>query len=67
VITVAVLGMGGNQDDALAGWIEERRPLMNRWQDSLAELNSGVTSDFAMYSVVLRELVNLARSETLPG
>jgi glutamate dehydrogenase len=64
-ITVAVVNLNDQQGDALAGWMEERRFLIKRWHDALTELNSGSASEFALYSVVLRELVNLAQSEVM--
>ena len=67
-ITVAILqcqraGMAG--DACIDNWMEQRRPLVRRWQDALAELNAAPATEFAMYAVVLRELSNLARSEPL--
>jgi glutamate dehydrogenase len=63
-IAVAILSMD-NQEDALERWIEARQPLVDRWQASLADLNSSARGEFAMYSVVLRELANLGRAEAL--
>lgn len=68
-ITVAILNCkahaGADRDTCLESWLEQRQPLVDRWQEALAELKSAPVAEFAMYSVVLRELSNLARAEVL--
>ena len=68
-ITVAILHCSqqreAESEACLDSWIEQRQPLVKRWQEALAELNSAQATEFAMYSVVLRELANLARSEAV--
>jgi glutamate dehydrogenase len=66
-ITIMVLSCGatGDVDKCLANWIEARQLLVDRWRAALAELKTAPGSEFAMFSVVLRELANLARPESL--
>lgn len=53
----------GDVVECLANWIESRQVLVDRWRAALAELKTAPGAEFAMYSVVLRELANLARPE----
>jgi glutamate dehydrogenase len=66
-IAIAVLWCGasnaGKVDDCLAQWISSRQPLVDRWRRSLAEIRTAAASEYAMYSVILRELANLSSAE----
>ncbi len=54
---------GNNVEQCLANWMAGRQPLVDRWHTALAEIKSATASEFAMFSVVLRELSNLSRTE----
>jgi glutamate dehydrogenase len=66
-ITIMVLSCPGAADlevsECLSNWIETRQTLVTRWRSALAELKTAPGVEFAMYSVVLRELANLTRVE----
>ncbi len=53
----------GDVAECLANWIQARQVLVDRWRAALVELKAAPGVEFAMYSVVLRELANLARPE----
>ncbi|MCU1716059.1 NAD-glutamate dehydrogenase [Pseudomonas sp. 5P_3.1_Bac2] len=64
-ITVSVLQIadGGAAVEASVGqWLEQHRPLVERWKLMLAELRAATTVDYAMYAVANRELTDLAQS-----
>jgi glutamate dehydrogenase len=64
-ITVSVLQMadGPEQiDERVAVWLEQHRPLVERWKVMLAELRASTGTDYAMYAVANRELMDLAQS-----
>lgn len=64
-ITVSVLQMTDAPDDMearVALWLEQHRPLVERWRTMLAELRAASGSDYAMYAVADRELMDLAQS-----
>lgn len=42
------------------GWLEANRPLLERWQQVLNDLNSVSRPDSAVFAVAIRELVELA-------
>jgi glutamate dehydrogenase len=54
---------GGNVEECLVNWMAGRQPLVDRWHTALAEIKSATAAEFAMFSVVLRELANLSRTE----
>jgi glutamate dehydrogenase len=64
-ITVSVLQMveGPADIEERAGvWLEQHRRLVDRWKLMLGELRSATTTDYAMYAVANRELMDLAQS-----
>lgn len=64
-LTLAVLQEYGQEDDIngiVRSWSSRHSQLVGRWQDTVQELRSTTTQDFAMYSVALRELQDLSRS-----
>ncbi|MCV6626964.1 MAG: NAD-glutamate dehydrogenase, partial [Cellvibrionaceae bacterium] len=38
------------------------RVLVDRWREMIAELQSSINADFAMFSVALRELLDLVQA-----
>ena len=66
-LTVAILEFMGRSESTEQGirrWMRHYRTPLERWQSTLTELHSGVSSDFSMYAVALRELLNLAQSSS---
>lgn len=64
-LTVGVLGQEpGNPDPArlIDLWYGKHEELIGRWDAMLAELRSVVDPEYAMFSVALRELLDLAQS-----
>ena len=65
-ITVAVLQMAEGPKDIeerVAYWLDQHRPLVQRWLAMLAELRAASGTDYAMYTVASRELMDLAQSD----
>ncbi len=61
----ACLLEGHEQDDIeslVAAWQIQQALLIARWKSMVVELRRGVTPDFAMVSVALRELLDLVQS-----
>lgn len=64
-VTIAVLQMvDGPRDieERVACWVEQHRTLVRRWLAMLAELRAASGTDYAMYTVASRELMDLAQS-----
>ncbi|HHW1921600.1 TPA: NAD-glutamate dehydrogenase GdhB [Pseudomonas aeruginosa] len=64
-ITVSVLQMqdGPKEVEARVGlWLEQHLPLVERWRAMLVELRAASGTDYAMYAVANRELMDLAQS-----
>ncbi|MFI8479313.1 NAD-glutamate dehydrogenase [Pseudomonas sp. NPDC078700] len=64
-ITVSVLQMTEAPADIEARvqvWVEEHRRMVERWKFMLAELRAATTTDYAMYAVANRELMDLAQT-----
>ena len=49
-------------DNVIHIWKAAQSPLIKRWQDMMKELHTAPVSDFAMFSVALRELLDLVQS-----
>lgn len=47
--------------EQLANWMEQNQPHVERWLNVLAELKSASVQDYAMYTVAVRELADMAR------
>ncbi|MBA4502070.1 NAD-glutamate dehydrogenase [Marinobacterium marinum] len=47
--------------EQLTSWLEQNRPHIERWLEVLAELKSAGSQDYAMYTVAVRELADMAR------
>lgn len=64
-ITVSVLQMaeGPQEIEArVALWLDQHQRLVDRWKAMLVELRSATGTDYAMYAVANRELMDLAQS-----
>ncbi|MDI9245863.1 NAD-glutamate dehydrogenase [Marinobacter sp. CHS3-4] len=64
-LTTGVLKIAGKPDDVVAcvdGWMARHRALIDRWKTMLSELKSVREPEYAMFSVALRELLDLAQT-----
>ncbi|RIA31328.1 glutamate dehydrogenase (NAD) [Ectopseudomonas oleovorans] len=64
-ITVSVLQMADGPQEIearVALWLEQHHRLVDRWKAMLTELRAATGSDYAMYAVANRELMDLAQS-----
>ncbi len=64
-ITVSVLQMPDGPSDVeerLALWLEQHALMVERWRAMLVELRAASGTDYAMYAVANRELLDLAMS-----
>ena len=68
-ITVSVLQMAEGPEELearVAHWLDQHRPLVVRWKAMLGELRGATGTDYAMYAVANRELMDLAQSAGTP-
>ncbi|KZY69836.1 MULTISPECIES: NAD-glutamate dehydrogenase [unclassified Oleiphilus] len=66
-LTSGLLAMKGAPKDIakrINTWMEQHEDLVFRWQSTLTELKASDDAEYAMYSVALRELLDLAQSTT---
>ncbi|MCP8631746.1 NAD-glutamate dehydrogenase [Pseudomonas mosselii] len=64
-ITISVLQMADapqDMDARVALWCEQHRVMVERWRAMLDDLRNATGTDYAMYAVANRELVDLAMS-----
>ncbi|MGF6694700.1 glutamate dehydrogenase [Metapseudomonas resinovorans] len=64
-ITISVLQMNDGPADIeerVALWLDQHRALVERWKAMLVELRAATATDYAMYAVANRELMDLAQS-----
>ncbi|MFC5698646.1 NAD-glutamate dehydrogenase [Pseudomonas sp. GCM10022186] len=64
-ITISVLQMNegpADIEERVAYWLDQHRALVERWKAMLVELRATTTTDYAMYAVANRELMDLAQS-----
>lgn len=64
-ITISVLQQGDGTQDVetrLALWMEEHEGMIGRWRAMLVEIRAASGTDYAMYAVANRELLDLALS-----
>ncbi|SFR49628.1 glutamate dehydrogenase [Marinobacter daqiaonensis] len=64
-LTVGVLRMTDDHSQVKAcvdAWMEQHQVLVGRWKEMLAELKAVRQPEYAMFSVALRELLDLAQS-----
>ncbi len=52
----------GDIEACIDRWMEQQSLLVERWRAMLTELHSAQTQEFAMYSVAIRELLDMAQS-----
>ncbi|MGQ9427407.1 NAD-glutamate dehydrogenase [Gilvimarinus sp. F26214L] len=65
MLAVAILRLAGDRmpiDKTIDLWLRQQRALVDRWIGMVNELQGGAGGDFAMYSVALRELLDLAQT-----
>jgi glutamate dehydrogenase len=55
----------GDVDTCIRDWIAQQEPLVGRWRAMLTELHGTDAKEFAMYSVAIRELLDLAQSSRM--
>ncbi len=62
--SVLKLGQADKSDatSLLEQWVALNQPLLERWDKVLDDLKSAKTQDYAMYTVAVRELYDLART-----
>lgn len=67
-LTAAVVQAGNNDQqlapECLTAWLEQNRPHIDRWLHMLNELKNAGSEDYAMYTVAVRELADMARCST---
>lgn len=64
-ISVSILGdvaKGASVEAAIEQWSQEHEGLIVRWRVMLNELQASSTTDFAMFSIAVRELLDLAQA-----
>jgi glutamate dehydrogenase len=64
-LTTGVLRIAGKPDDVgvcVDGWMRRHESLINRWKTMLTELKGVREPEYAMFSVALRELLDLAQT-----
>ena len=64
-ITISVLQMADapqDMDERVALWLQQHRVMVERWRAMLDDLRNATGTDYAMYAVANRELVDLALS-----
>ncbi|MGH1486140.1 MAG: NAD-glutamate dehydrogenase [Cellvibrionaceae bacterium] len=62
VMTVSLLRLAGDEyqlEEALQLWMQEYPLLVSRWRDIAHDLQTNTYTDFAMFSVAMRELMDL--------
>lgn len=52
----------GDVQACIDRWLEQQHLLVDRWRAMLSELHATQTHEFAMYSVAIRELLDMAQS-----
>lgn len=52
----------GDVEACVDRWMEQQQLLVERWKNMLNDLHATKTQEFAMYSVAIRELLDLAQS-----
>jgi glutamate dehydrogenase len=64
-LTTGVLRLvneSGKLEESVEAWMLTHQPMIQRWKSMLAELKSVREPEYAMFSVALRELLDLAQS-----
>ncbi|MNF15829.1 NAD-specific glutamate dehydrogenase [compost metagenome] len=50
-------------EERVGFWLEQHKALVQRWLVMLGELRAATGTDYAMYAVANRELMDLAQSD----
>ncbi len=64
-LSISIIRLGGedlNIESILSQWMEQHRLLVGRWRTMVTELQGAAGTDYAMLSVALRELLDLAQA-----
>jgi len=67
-LTVSILKIKGelnNLEVIIEAWINRHQGLVQRWMQMVQDLKAAVFQDYTMYSVALRELLDLAQCAVL--
>ncbi len=65
VLSVSLIRLAGEDygiDEAIALWAGQHQVLESRWKSMISELQGAPGTDFAMFSVAMRELLDLAQA-----
>ncbi|GAB1263203.1 NAD-glutamate dehydrogenase [Aurantivibrio infirmus] len=62
VTTIRLAGKKHSIENTVGQWMEQQSVLVNRWKSMVTELQSSASTDFAMFSVALRELLDLVQA-----
>jgi glutamate dehydrogenase len=55
----------GDIEARMHAWLEQSEPMISRWRKTVEELRESDINDFAVFSVALRELLDLAQASRL--
>ena len=66
-LTVSIINTlpDGDIDARMEAWLAQSEPMITRWRKTVAELREGDISDFAVFAVALRELLDLAQASRI--
>ncbi len=65
MLAVSIIRLAGDSltiDEMVERWMKQHSVLVNRWRLMVAELQAAPGTDFAMFSVALRELLDLVQA-----
>ncbi|GAB1256988.1 NAD-glutamate dehydrogenase GdhB [Aurantivibrio plasticivorans] len=62
VAIIRLAGPEGDIEETVEKWMAFHSTLVGRWRDMITELQAAPGTDFAMFSVALRELLDLAQA-----
>ncbi len=66
-IFILRLGSSDNLDATMDVWLDRFSPLIGRWKTMVNEVQGAQGTDFAMFSVALRELIDLTQATEHTG
>jgi len=63
-LTVSIINTlpDGSIEERMKAWLEQSEPMISRWRKTVHELKESEISDFAVFAVALRELLDLAQA-----
>ncbi len=63
-LTVSIINTlpDGDISARMEAWLEKSEPMISRWRKMVAELREGEITDFSVFAVALRELLDLAQA-----